>query len=174
MASALTGALVALVLFLFLKSECLCDNGRVILSTQFSEVDASVSWAWPSTSLPGEPNGMTKPPGAIASTGLAAILGRRPGPTQAGCVESVAPRGFVATRRGKRIEIEGIIEHRWDDRYDFEEGRPSSEAPLMLLQAGRAHVYETKSGWKQRFVGTVDIEEGRLVRPRFQWQDIDA
>lgn len=45
--AALAGALAAFTLSVFLRSACLCDDGRVILSTQFSEVEASVSWAWP-------------------------------------------------------------------------------------------------------------------------------
>ena len=40
--------------------------------------------AWPSTSLPGEPNGITISPGLIAIAGLADMRGRRPGPTRAG------------------------------------------------------------------------------------------
>ena len=45
--------------------------------------------AWPSTSLPGEPNGSTHAPGLIAIAGLADMRGRRPGPTFPGWLSPV-------------------------------------------------------------------------------------
>ncbi len=50
--------------------------------------------------------------------------------------------GFEAWREGNLIYIEGIVEHRWDDTYDFHAGQPGAEPAHFLQQHGLAHVYE--------------------------------
>jgi hypothetical protein len=58
----------------------------------------------------------------------------------------------TATRRGDTIEIDGTVNHRFDDRYDFNPGQPYASEPTH---------------------GTIKLDNGRLYSPRFTWEDID-
>lgn len=80
---------------------------------------------------------------------------------------------FNATRRGDVIEIEGIVQHGFGDRYDFNPGQPYASEPNLLERKGNAKSYDRTSSWQRRVTGTIRIDNGRLYSPRFTWEDID-
>jgi hypothetical protein len=80
---------------------------------------------------------------------------------------------FEATRRGHTIYIEGEVSHSWDDKYDFEEDQPGGAGALMLQEHRGAAPFQFGARWRRKVSGTVDIRDGRLTHPKFQWTDVD-
>ncbi len=86
---------------------------------------------------------------------------------------------FAATRVGDEIHIEGTVEHHWDDEYDFHPeryfgfGGIKANDAAILERHGRAKPFARKSSWPRRVKGTIEIENGALKNPVFEWEDID-
>ncbi|MDH5722968.1 MAG: hypothetical protein OEY94_06570 [Alphaproteobacteria bacterium] len=80
---------------------------------------------------------------------------------------------FNVKRKGDTIHIDGIVIHRWEDKYDFDPMQSGGAGAVALEEAGRAKSYDIKSNWKQRVTGTLQIKNGELVNPRLTWQDIN-
>ena len=77
-----------------------------------------------------------------------------------------------AVRRGNTIYITGEVTHSWNDPYDFETFQPGSAGPLLLERFGRAKRFKMEGSWDQRVEGTVEVRDGKLVNPRFEWEDV--
>jgi len=88
-------------------------------------------------------------------------------------IRSEAIHGFTAKRTGDRVRMEGLIQHTWRDRYDFEEGGLAAHFPMVVEEAGRAKRFLQESTWQQKLVIDWDVEDGKLVNPRYLWMDID-
>ena len=78
-----------------------------------------------------------------------------------------------AVRRGNTIYITGEVTHSWNDPYDFERFQPGSSGPLRLERYGRAKKFDMEGSWNQRVKGTVEVRDGKLVNPRFEWEDVN-
>jgi hypothetical protein len=80
---------------------------------------------------------------------------------------------FTATRRGDEIHIQGIVDHKIKDPYDFNPGGPYSAEPNLLERHGKAKPFERRGLWSRRVNGTIRLEGGELRDPQFTWEDID-
>ena len=78
-----------------------------------------------------------------------------------------------AERQGDTIYIAGEVTHSWNDPYDFDRFQPGSSGPLLLEKYGRAKKFKMKGSWVESVKGTVEVRDGKLVNPRFEWKDID-
>ena len=83
--------------------------------------------------------------------------------------------GFTATRRGDKIHITGTVKHGFNDPYDF---HPEwwdflTEEAYMLQESGRGKQFENRGMWGREVSGTVEIFNGFLVNPQFDWKDVD-
>jgi hypothetical protein len=87
-------------------------------------------------------------------------------------LRSDAPK-IKATRRGDTIEIEAMVNHHFDDRYDFNPGQPYASEPNLLERKGKARSYDRKASWNRHLTGTIRIDNGRLHSPKFKWEDVD-
>ncbi|MFC6855034.1 hypothetical protein ACFQHZ_05490 [Marivibrio halodurans] len=87
--------------------------------------------------------------------------------------KSTDDNGFVATRKGDRITVAGIVTHEWDDPYDFH----GEESPYPVMNAlrddGRAAEYHNKSSWRQEMTATIKIKNGELEIDSVAWRDLD-
>lgn len=93
---------------------------------------------------------------------------------------------FGFTRRGDKIEFRRLINHNYNDRYDFEAGTEfptlqvsrrtfQGEDARQLALHGRAEEFGQQSQWSQRVSGTLQITpDGRLeLIGEPQWIDSD-
>ncbi len=80
---------------------------------------------------------------------------------------------FQAKRQGNTILIDGVVSHKWGDRYDFDLVQSGGASATTLEKAGRAKSFDIESKWDQRVTGTVQIKDGKLVNPRLTWKDIN-
>ena len=74
-----------------------------------------------------------------------------------------------AVRQGDTIYVTG--EDSWEDPYH--RLQPGSGGPLLLERCGRAKRFKMKGSWMQSVKGTVEVRDGQLVNPRFEWKDIE-
>jgi hypothetical protein len=100
---------------------------------------------------------------------------------------------FTFTRHGDKIDFEGLVDHRFDEPYDFENDfrwdnmsfaapDPNGPGPLLfwpsegvLLQdANRAQPFRMVSGWQQRVAGRLRVDpSGKLILDQEPvWTDI--
>lgn len=105
----------------------------------------------------------------------------------AGNAKLVGDGGFSFARKGDRIEFRGLVDHVFDEPYNFEAGtsfwKPYALGPLdriygddglLLAQHGRAAEYRMKSTWPQQAKGTLRIEpDGKLSLESVEWTDMD-
>jgi hypothetical protein len=80
---------------------------------------------------------------------------------------------FRATRHGDQIHIEGTVSHGWNDVYDFTRTQPGGGGALALQEHRGARPFDVAAAWSRKVRGTVDIRNGELTNPRFQWTDMD-
>lgn len=80
---------------------------------------------------------------------------------------------FKAKRQGNTIFIDGIVNHKWQDIYDFHPMQSGGASAVSLVKAGRAKNFDITSKWKQRVTGTLQIKNGNLIQPRLIWEDIN-
>ena len=78
-----------------------------------------------------------------------------------------------AVRQGNTIYVTGTVTHSWNDPYDFERFQPGAAGPLLLERFGRAKRFKMEGSWDHRVEGTVEVRDGKLVNPQFEWKDID-
>ena len=89
---------------------------------------------------------------------------------------------FKLTRRGNTIYVEGVVEHRWNDTYDWHKGLVAwipvlgtlKDADAKKLEdAGRAKGFKMESVWTQRVTGTVQIVNGQFTNVRMTWSEFE-
>ena len=80
---------------------------------------------------------------------------------------------FTATRQGNRIYIHGDVTFNWNDKFDFEEGKPGAGAGHTLERHGKAAPFQFGSAWRKQVQGSVEIKNGKLGDPKFTWRDLD-
>ena len=88
-------------------------------------------------------------------------------------VSSDIKDGFTASRHGDALTVTGVINHNWNDRYDFD--GESSPDPIMnaLTDEGRAAEYDSKAAWAQKMTVKFRIVGGDLVQENVEWQDLE-
>ncbi len=84
---------------------------------------------------------------------------------------------FQVTRAGDEILIEGIVENDWKDRYWFRPDRylgvggALAEGAVTLEEHRGAKPFDIKSTWLRRLKGKIQIKDGALTKPVFEWED---
>lgn len=78
---------------------------------------------------------------------------------------------YYAKRSGDVINIEGLIDHNWKDRYDFKPGEFLADGALTLEHYKKATPFSLESKWKQNISGTVKIKDQKLSDPKFILKD---
>ena len=79
---------------------------------------------------------------------------------------------FTAERKGNVIHIKGTVDHVWKDKYDFEPNQPYADGALALQKHRGARPFDILAKWKQKVKGTIEIVDGALKNPKFQWTDV--
>ena len=95
----------------------------------------------------------------------------------------LAVNAFVtaeAAFKDGKIVVSGSIDHWLMDRYDFggdEYGYSYSygyeRQAAALEEAGRARQFDVGAGWKQRFIATIEIADGKPRIEKFEWVDTE-
>jgi major membrane immunogen (membrane-anchored lipoprotein) len=60
------------------------------------------------------------------------------------------------------------------DQYDFDPNQSGGAGAVALEKAGRAKSFDIKSNWQQRVSGTIQIKDGKLIKPNLKWEDINS
>ena len=89
-----------------------------------------------------------------------------------GRTEFISEGAFTATRKGNVIHIKGVVDNAWKDTYDFEPDQPFADGALALQDHRGARPFDIRAGWKQKVQGTIEIGNGALRNPKFQWTDV--
>jgi hypothetical protein len=79
---------------------------------------------------------------------------------------------FTAERKGNVIHIKGTVDHVWEDKYKFKRNQPFADGALALQKHRGARPFDIRAGWKQKVQGTIEIVDGALRNPKFQWTDV--
>jgi hypothetical protein len=80
---------------------------------------------------------------------------------------------FNAKRQGNQIIISGVVDHKWEDKYDFDPMQSGGAGAVTLEKSEQARKFDIKSNWQQNVTGVIQIKNGKLANPRIEWKDID-
>lgn len=76
-----------------------------------------------------------------------------------------------AKRVGNKITVEGIVNHNWNDLYDFDKEQYSDTYELQ--EKGRADNYNINANWKHKIKMNFEIKNGKLIYKTLQTTDIE-
>ena len=79
---------------------------------------------------------------------------------------------LFATKTNGKIIIEGIINHNWNDVYDFTPLGSFGAGATTLEKFGRAKRFPIESLWKQKFKTTIVNKDGQFVVEEYDVKDI--
>ena len=79
---------------------------------------------------------------------------------------------FTAERKGNVIHIKGTVDHVWKDTYNFKRNQLFADGALALQKHRGARPFDILAKWKQKVQGTIEIVDGALKNPKFQWTDV--
>ena len=66
-----------------------------------------------------------------------------------------------ASRKGNNIIVEGVVDHNWNDLYDFDKDQYPDQYDLQ--QKGRADNYKINANWKQKIKMHFELKNGKLI-----------
>ncbi len=89
-----------------------------------------------------------------------------------GRTEFISEGAFTATRKGNMIHIIGVVDNTWKDTYNFAPNQPFANGALALQKHRGARPFDIRAPWKQKVQGTIEIINGALRNPKFQWTDV--
>ena len=124
---------------------------------------------------------------ATRKTARASLVRRATRKTARASLVRRATRKTARTRTGPIGCASATATHTWDDTYNFNEKefklhddsslglefhqRGYDEAEILKKYAG-AKEFDIKGKWEQKVRGSVTIRNGKLVDPRFAWEDV--
>ncbi|MCH7956552.1 MAG: hypothetical protein IIB63_03260 [Proteobacteria bacterium] len=89
-----------------------------------------------------------------------------------GRTELISEGTFTAERKGNVIHVKGTVDHVWEDKYKFKRNQPFADGALALQKHRGARPFDILAEWKQKVQGTIEIVDGALKNPKFQWTDV--
>ena len=93
-----------------------------------------------------------------------------------GAVKLRSTGNFQATRKGSIIEITGEVDHSINDIYDFNNDttidRNLFEDYRILAEEGHAVPFEVHGSKKMGLSATLEIKDGNITNPKFEWKDL--